>query len=93
LRVELASLDLHALDATKAGLSEGPVSQCCSSGYFINSPSLWVVAEAGELNLNSVDAVNAVYEEDEDENERYLHFQLDASTAMRSIAAYLHAIL
>ena len=40
----------------------------------MNLPSLWVVAEAGELNLNSVDAVNAVYKEDEDKDERYLHF-------------------
>jgi hypothetical protein len=74
LRVELAGLNLHALDATKTGLSGGPISQCCVTELFINLPSLWVVAEAGELNLNSVDAVDAVYEEDEDEDKRYLHF-------------------
>jgi hypothetical protein len=74
-------------------LSGGPISQCCVTELFINLPSLWVVAEAGELNLNSVDAVDAVYEEDEDEDERYLDFGLDASATMRSNATYLHAIL
>ena len=63
------------------------------SEIFVNLPSLRVVAEAGELNLNSVDAVDAVYEEDEDEDERYLHFELDASATVRFNATYLHAIL
>ena len=93
LRVELAGLDLHALDATKTGLPGGSISQCCVSEIFVNLPSLRVVAEAGELNLNSVDAVDAVYEEDEDEDERYLHFELDASATVRFNATYLHAIL
>ena len=54
---------------------------------------LGVAAEAGQLNLDAVDTVDAVYEEDEDEDERYLHFELDASATVRFNATYLHAIL
>lgn len=34
---------------------------------------LGVAAEAGQLNLDAVDTVDAVYEEDEDEDECDLH--------------------
>lgn len=49
--------------------------------------------ECGQLYLDTVDAVDAINEEDEDENERdlYIHIRLDLM--LPSPCSYLHAIL
>jgi hypothetical protein len=72
LRVEFAGLDFHAFvtkDCGSAGLLDPGFG--CKMGMR-HVPAL-VLVGLGELDLNSVDAIDAVNEKDQDEDKSYLH--------------------